>query len=164
MDLLRIIHDDFTLTVESTQFQRMWDKGLGFLGRERLFSTYHWSEGVQKVVLMQEGTEQEITKDASNRPAVFFEQTDYSVWVDFNKTVTKSLVRQPTARRERPFLMEGEQTPAGRIPELRQRDWPCRHADRLHSRRGAETLCVHLRCHLSQAGLPPRLENYTQGH
>jgi len=48
MDLLRIIHDDFTLTVESTQFQRMWDKGLGFLGREGLFSTYHWGEGGQE--------------------------------------------------------------------------------------------------------------------
>lgn len=95
MDLLRIIHDDFTLTVESAQFQRMWDKGLGFLGRERLFSTYHWSEGVQKVVLMQEGTEQEITKDASDTPAVFFEQTDYSVWVDFNKTVTKAWFDSP---------------------------------------------------------------------
>lgn len=68
MDLLRIIHDDFTLTVESTQFQRMWDKGLGFLGRERLFSTYHWSEGVQKVVMMQEGAKREIGKDAIDTP------------------------------------------------------------------------------------------------
>ena len=68
MELLRIEHEDFTLTVESTQFQRMWDKGMGFLGRERLFSTYHWSEGVQKVVMRQEGVEREIVKDAINTP------------------------------------------------------------------------------------------------
>ena len=95
MDLLRIIHNDFTLTVESTQFQRMWDKGLGFLGRDRLISTYHWSEGVQRVVLMQEGTEQEVAPDSEREPAVFFEQTDYSVWVDFNKTVTKAWFDSP---------------------------------------------------------------------
>lgn len=32
MDILRIEHEDFTLKVESTQFQRMWDKGLSALG------------------------------------------------------------------------------------------------------------------------------------
>ena len=95
MELLRIEHEDFTLTVESTQFQRMWDKGMGFLGRERLFSTYHWSEGVQKVLLMQEGTEQEVVPDSKKETAVFFEQTDYSVWVDFNKKVTKAWFDSP---------------------------------------------------------------------
>ena len=95
MDLLRIIHDDFTLTVESTQFQQMWDKGIGILGKEKLFSTYSWSEGVKRVVLMHEGAEQELAKDASDTPAVFFEQTDYSVWVDFNKPVTKAWFDSP---------------------------------------------------------------------
>ena len=96
MDLLRIIHDDFILTVESTQFQRMWDKGSRILGREKLTSSYHWGEGVQNVVLVKEDVERDIVQDDTEVPAVFFEQTDYSVWVDFtNSKVTKAWVDSP---------------------------------------------------------------------
>ena len=96
MDLLRITHDDFILTVESTQFQRMWDKGSRILGREKLTSSYHWGEGVQKVVLVKEDAEREIVQDDAEVPAVFFEQTDYSVWVDFtNSKVTKAWFDSP---------------------------------------------------------------------
>lgn len=96
MDLLRIEHEDFTLTVESTQFQRMWDKGSRILGREKLTTSYHWGEGVQKVVLVKEDVEREIVQDDTEVPAVFFEQTDYSVWVDFtNSKVTKAWFDSP---------------------------------------------------------------------
>lgn len=96
MDLFRIEHKDFTLTVESTQFQRMWDKGVSILGGAKLISSYRWSEGVQKVVLAQEGAECEIVQDDAEVPAVFFEQTDYSVWVDFtNSKVTKAWFDSP---------------------------------------------------------------------
>ena len=91
MDLLRII-----LTVESTQFQRMWDKGSRILGREKLTSSYLWGEGVQKVVLVREDVEREIVQDDAEAPAVFFEQTYYSVWVDFTNTkVTKAWFDSP---------------------------------------------------------------------
>ena len=96
MDLLRITHDDFTLTVESTQFQRMWNKGVRILGEEKLTSSYHWSESVQKVVLVQDGDELEIEQYDTTAPAVFFEQTDYSVWVDFtNSKVTEAAFDSP---------------------------------------------------------------------
>ena len=96
MDLLRITHNDFTLTVECTQFQRVWDKGVRILGREKLTSSYHWNEGVRKVVLVQEGVERDIAQDDAGAPAVFFEQTDYSVWVDFtNPNVTKAWFDSP---------------------------------------------------------------------
>ncbi len=89
MELLRIEHEDFTLTVESTQFQRMWDKGVSVLGEEKLISSYRWSEGVKHVLLVHDDAEREIAKDIADE-AVFFEQTDYSVWVDFKKNVTKA--------------------------------------------------------------------------
>ena len=92
MDLLRIEHTDFTLTVESTQFQRMWDKGVGVLGEEKLTSTYRWNEGVERVVMVHD--DREIVKDETEE-AVFFEQTDYSVWVDFKKKVTKAWFDSP---------------------------------------------------------------------
>jgi hypothetical protein len=94
MDLLRIEHEDFTLTVESTQFQRMWDKGVSILGGEKLISSYRWSEGVEHVLLVQNDTKREIAKDIADE-AVFFEQTDYSVWVDFKKKVAKAWFDSP---------------------------------------------------------------------
>ena len=84
MELLHIKHKDFTLTVESTQFQSMWDKGVANLGKEKLTSTYRWSEGVESAMF----DEKPIVPEDKGQPAVFFEQTDYSVWVDFAKGVT----------------------------------------------------------------------------
>ena len=95
MDLLRIEHEDFTLTVESTQFQRMWNKGECILGRERLKSPYRWSEGVEHVMIVQDDTEREIAQDNDGEDALFFEQTDYSVWVDFKKKTTKAWFDSP---------------------------------------------------------------------
>ena len=46
MDLLRITHDDFTLTVESTQFQRMWDKGVRILGEDKLLTRQSRSRSI----------------------------------------------------------------------------------------------------------------------
>lgn len=94
MDLLRIEHEDFTLTVESTQFQRMWDKGVSILGGEKLISSYRWGEGVEHVLFVHDNAEREIVKDIADE-AVFFEQTDYSVWVDFKKKVTKAWFDSP---------------------------------------------------------------------
>lgn len=95
MDLLRIEHEDFTLTVESTQFQRMWNKGVSILGGAKLISSYRWSGGVKHVLLVQNDTKREIAKDTTDE-AVFFEQTDYSVWVDFTNTkVTKAWFDSP---------------------------------------------------------------------
>ena len=95
MDLLRIEHEDFTLTVESTQFQRMWNKGERILGRERLKSPYRWSEGVEHAMIVQDDTEREIAQDNAGEDALFFEQTDYSVWVDFKKKTTKAWFDSP---------------------------------------------------------------------
>lgn len=94
MDLLRIEHEDFLLTVESTQFQRMWDKGVCVIGEEKLISTYRWNEGVERVVMVHDDAEREIAKDVTEE-AVFFEQTDYSVWVDFKKKAAKAWFDSP---------------------------------------------------------------------
>lgn len=94
MDLLRIEHEDFTLTVESTQFQRMWEKGVNALGGEKLISSYRWGEGVEHVLFVHDNAEREIAKDIADE-AVFFEQTDYSVWVDFKKKATKAWFDSP---------------------------------------------------------------------
>lgn len=92
MTLLRIIHEDFTLTVESTRFQSMWDKGVANLGKRKLTSTYRWSEGVECVTF----NDNPILPEDKGQTAVFFEQIDYSVWVDFtNDKVTDASFDSP---------------------------------------------------------------------
>lgn len=96
MELLRIEHSDFILTIESTRFMLMWQKGIGNLGEEKLTSTYRWSEGVNKVVqLAENGETREIAQDDAMEKAFFFEQTDYSVWVDFVEGVTDARFDSP---------------------------------------------------------------------
>lgn len=92
MELLRIEHEDFILTVESTRFEPMWQKGVANLGKEKLISSYHWSEELKNVTFEGET----LLPDVETEPAVFFEQTDYSVWVDFtNDKVTEACFDSP---------------------------------------------------------------------
>lgn len=83
MDLLTIQHEDFTMYVECTKFGAIWNKARGNVGEENLRSTYTWSEGV--VSVKRNG--KPIAK-GEKAPAVFFDNAEYPIWVDFNKDVT----------------------------------------------------------------------------
>ena len=83
MDLLTIQHEDFTMYVECTKFDVIWNKARGNVGEENLLSTYTWSEGVVEV----KRNDVPIAK-GEKAPAVFFDNAEYPVWVDFNKDVT----------------------------------------------------------------------------
>ena len=85
MDLLRVEHDDFTLFVECQKFADVFDRAKENIQPESLTSQYCWSEGVRRVVLDEMSLSQ---KEIA--PAVFFDNTDYSVWVDFNIPVKKA--------------------------------------------------------------------------
>ena len=83
MDLLTIRHEDFTMYVECSKFEDIWNKAKGNVGEENLLSTYTWSDGVEAV----ERNGEPIVK-GEKAPAVFFDNAEYPVWVDFNKEVT----------------------------------------------------------------------------
>lgn len=83
MDLLTIQHEDFTMYVECTKFDAIWNKARGNVGEANLLSTYTWSEGV--VSVKRNG---ELIAKGEKTPAVFFDNADYPIWVDFNKDVT----------------------------------------------------------------------------
>jgi len=53
------------------------------MGEENLLSTYTWSDGVEAV----ERNGQPIVK-GEKAPAVFFDNAEYPIWVDFNKEVS----------------------------------------------------------------------------
>ena len=99
MELLCITHNDFTLTIECSHFWQEWQKGARNLGSHRLTSTYTWSEGVQSVERTNEVEGTSIPINANNlaESAFFFEQTDYSIWVEFDKDVSTACFDSPRA-------------------------------------------------------------------
>ena len=97
MELLRVTHNDFTLTIECSHFLQEWQKGVRNIGDARLTSTYSWSDGVTKVERTndEESRIEEIQAGNSKEKAFFFEQTDYSIWVEFKDGVTDAQFVSP---------------------------------------------------------------------
>lgn len=85
MELLTVRHQDFTMYVECTKFDGIWHKAKSNVGEEHLLSTYTWSEGVESV----ERDGQPIMQ-GEKAPAVFFDNAEYPVWVEFKSYVSKA--------------------------------------------------------------------------
>ena len=111
MELLCITHNDFTLTIECSHFWQEWQKGARNLGSHQLTSTYTWSEGVQSVERTNEveGTSIPINANNLDESAFFFEQTDYSIWVEFDKDVSTACFDSPKADVNDHFSWKGRQ-------------------------------------------------------
>jgi hypothetical protein len=91
MHILCVKHKegDFVLTFECTKFQKRWDKGCHLLSENTLTSTYSASEDVDVVHIHPDVTDNEdILLCDPTQKAFFFEQTDYSVWIEFADDVT----------------------------------------------------------------------------
>ena len=87
MELLTIRHRDFELSIECTKFDVTWEKAKNNVGEEALQSSYSWSDGVESVVFLK-GSDKEMPIEQGVRAkAVFFDNTDYPVWVDFKDYV-----------------------------------------------------------------------------
>ena len=85
MDLLTIIHQDFTLSIECGKFDAIWDKAKNNIGEEQLTSTYSWSDGVVLVKRNDEPIE-----NGQVAPGIFFDNADYPIWVEFKDYVKKA--------------------------------------------------------------------------
>ena len=85
MDLLTIVHQDFTLSIECGKFDAIWDKAKNNIGEEQLTSTYSWSDGVVSVKRNDESIE-----NGQVAPAIFFDNADYPIWVEFKDYVKKA--------------------------------------------------------------------------
>lgn len=83
MDLLTIKHKDFKLYIECEKYASVYGKAKSNIKEESLTSRYTWSEGVEVVCLNKE---LELKQNEPSR-AIFFDNTDYSVWVDFEDNV-----------------------------------------------------------------------------
>lgn len=87
MELLAIKHKDFTMTIECSKFDAIWDKAKRNVGEQGLQSAYSWSDGVLSVVKYTEDGERFLEK-GETAPAIFFDNADYPVWIEFNSYVT----------------------------------------------------------------------------
>lgn len=91
MELLKIEHEDFTLSIECTKYSDVWAKAKRNVGEQNLTSTYSWTEGVKSVKrFLDNGDEVEIAPQDKSALAIFFDQTDYPIWVEFDAGVTNA--------------------------------------------------------------------------
>lgn len=90
MDILTIRHSDFTLSIECPNYEGIWDKAVRNVGEENLTSTYSWSDGVTTVELSNGEDAPAIIEKGVPGRAVFFDNADYPIWVDFKPYVTNA--------------------------------------------------------------------------
>lgn len=90
MDLLTVKHHDFTMVVECSKFDGIWWKAVGNVGKDNLTSTYSWSDGVESVVRRGDDGDQFEICNGESAPAVFFDNAEYPIWVEFADNVTSA--------------------------------------------------------------------------
>lgn len=87
MELLTIEHKDFTMIVECTKFDGIWNKAKSNVGEDKLYSTYSWSEGVVSVKHTLDADHEIDIEQGVPAPATFFDNADYPIWIEFKDYV-----------------------------------------------------------------------------
>lgn len=87
MELLTIEHKDFTMIVECTKFDGIWNKAKSNVGEDKLYSTYSWSEGVESVKRTLDADHEIDIEQGVPAPATFFDNADYPIWIEFKDYV-----------------------------------------------------------------------------
>lgn len=87
MELLTIEHKDFTMIVECTKFDDIWNKAKSNVGEDKLYSTYSWSEGVVSVKRTLDADHEIDIEQGVPAPATFFDNADYPIWIEFKDYV-----------------------------------------------------------------------------
>lgn len=85
MELLTIHHEDFTMYVECSKYEAIWGKAVRNVGRENLLTTYTWTDGVKSATINDEPIE-----NGEQANAVFFDNAEYPIWVEFGQHVSKA--------------------------------------------------------------------------
>ncbi len=86
MELLTITHTDFTMSIECAKFNVIWEEAVRNIGEPKLLSRYAWTEGVVSVECHTNGEPQQI-QNGEQAPAIFFDNADYPLWVEFAENV-----------------------------------------------------------------------------
>lgn len=87
MELLKIKHHDFEMFIECAKFDGIWEKAKRNIGEDNLTSTYTWTDGVVSVERLPEDEQPQTIIHGEPAPAIFFDNADYPVWVEFRDGV-----------------------------------------------------------------------------
>lgn len=87
MELLTIEHKDFTMIVECTKFDGIWNKAKSNVGEDKLYSTYSWSDGVVSVKRTLDDDHEIDIEQGVPTLATFFDNDDYPIWIEFKDYV-----------------------------------------------------------------------------
>ena len=87
MELLTIEHKDFTMIVECTKFDGIWNKAKSNVGEDKLYSTYSWSDGVVSVKRTLDADHEIDIEQGVPAPATLFDNADYPIWIEFKDYV-----------------------------------------------------------------------------
>ena len=90
MELLTIEHNDFTMIVECTKFDGIWNKAKSNVGEDKLYSTYSWSDGVVSVKRTLDADHEIDIEQGVPAPATFFDNADYPIWIEFKDYVKEA--------------------------------------------------------------------------
>lgn len=85
MELLTIQHEDFTLYVECSKYDAILGKATRNVGEDNLLTTYTWTDGVKSAMIGEEPLQ-----NGSQARAVFFDNAEYPIWVEFGSHVSKA--------------------------------------------------------------------------
>ena len=85
MELLTIQHEDFTMYVECSKYEAIWEKAVRNVGEDNLLTTYTWTDGVKSAKIGDDPLE-----NGAQSKAVFFDNTEYPIWVEFGTHVNKA--------------------------------------------------------------------------
>jgi hypothetical protein len=85
MELLTIQHEDFTMYVECSKYEAIWEKAVRNVGEDNLLTTYTWTDGVKSAKIGDDPLE-----NGAQSKAVFFDNAEYPIWVEFGTHVNKA--------------------------------------------------------------------------
>lgn len=75
------------MSIECNKFDAVWSKAVRNIGEENLTSTFSWSDGVESVIKLDEQGTEQILINGEKAPAVFFDNTEYPIWIEFDSVV-----------------------------------------------------------------------------
>ena len=71
--------------VECSKYEAIWGKAVRNVGEDNLLTTYTWTDGVKSATIGDEPLE-----NGSQAKAVFFDNAEYPIWVEFGNYVSKA--------------------------------------------------------------------------
>ena len=71
--------------VECSKYEAIWGKAVRNVGGENLLTTYTWTDGVKSATIGDDALQ-----NGSQSRAVFFDNAEYPIWVEFGSHVSKA--------------------------------------------------------------------------